>query len=112
MTLEINKLRELFDTLLGLKSMDLDVFLALKSDDIICANVLEKMLKRDQSTIQRCLTRLVISGLVLRRSVCLCDGKKGRFFAYVRIDDVSLKHILHEKIRKTTEEQMALVNSI
>ena len=109
---EINKLNELFETVLGLKSMDLDVFLSLKSEKVVCADELAKTLKRDQSTIQRCLARLVLSGLILRRSVCLCDGKKGRFFAYVRVDNETLKQILREKLAKMHNDNMALVDGI
>ena len=112
MTYEINKLNELFETVLGLKSMDLDVFLSLKNDKVVCADKLAKTLQRDQSTIQRCLARLILSGLILRRSVCLCDGKKGRFFAYIRVDKETLKRILIERLAKTHDENMALVDGI
>ncbi|NOR85922.1 hypothetical protein GQ473_07460 [archaeon] len=112
MNYEINKLNELFENVLGLKTMDLTVFLSLKSDKVICSYELAKTLKRNQSTIQRCLTRLVLSELVYRRSVCLCDGKKGRFFAYIRVDKETLKQIFRDKIQKKYDEQLALIASI
>ena len=109
---EINKLNELFETVLGLKTMDLDVFLMLNVDSARCTEEISKALNKDKSTIQRVLGRLVIVGIVVRKSVCLCNGKRGRFFAYVRVDDETLKQILRKKIQKKYEERIALVGEI
>ncbi|MCK5474618.1 MAG: hypothetical protein KAI53_04375 [Candidatus Aenigmarchaeota archaeon] len=112
MIYEITNLHGLFSDVLGLSENDFEVFQKLDYSKTSCADEIAKKLSKDKSTVQRSLGRLVIIGIVKRKSVCLCAGKKGRFFAYVAVETDVLKHIFEEKLRKDFEEKMSAVDGL
>ncbi|MCK4551112.1 MAG: hypothetical protein KAT91_04110 [Candidatus Aenigmarchaeota archaeon] len=112
MNSKINNLNELFSDVLGLSENDFDVFQKLIDSKTSCADEIAKSLSKDKSTVQRSLGRLVIAGVVKRKSVCLCNGKKGRFFAYAAVEKRALKSIFEEKLKKDFEEKISVVESL
>ncbi len=109
---EITSMHGLFSDVLGLSENDFDVFQKLNCPKTSCADEIAKKLSKDKSTVQRSLGRLVIAGVVKRKSVCLCAGKKGRFFAYVAVETDVLKKILEEKLRKDFKEKISAVKKL
>ena len=109
MVSKINNLNMLFSDILGLSENDFDVFQKLIDSKTSCADEIAKNLSKDKSTVQRSLGRLVIAGIIKRKSVCLCNGKKGRFFAYTVVEKGALKSIFKEKLKKDFEEKNSAV---
>jgi predicted transcriptional regulator len=100
---------DLLTCLYNLKPTDIDVLLALAKNENATLDQIAKIVKKDRSSVHRCLSKLVSINLVSRQSKSLKGG--GYYHTYAMLDPATIKKHALERVNEITESLEALVDS-
>jgi len=94
--------------ILGLNDIEIKIFCNISNDGVDVKYLMKKV-KRDRTTVQRCLKNLIASGIVSRKSLNL---RRGRKFVYFPVSDEKLNEILITRINEYSESLKKIINLI
>ncbi len=100
---------DLLSCLYNLKTIDLEVFLEVAKQDYATLDQVAESVKRDRSSIHRCLAKLVSTGLVHKQSRTLKGG--GYYHVYSAVDPSRIKEHARQKVKEITEGLEDLINN-
>ena len=99
---------DLLTCLYNLKPTDLEVLLALAKNENSTLDQLAKIVERDRSSVHRCLSKLVSTNLVSKKTKTLKGG--GYYHTYVMLDPAAIKKHALERVKEIAESLEGLVN--
>ena len=100
---------DLLTCLYNLKSTDVEVLMAVANNENATLDQIASKVKKDRSSVHRCLSKLVSTNLVSKQSKTLKDG--GYYHTYAMLDsELILKHA-KERVKEITESLQVLVDN-
>ena len=100
---------DLLTCLYNLKPTDIEVLLALAKNENATLDQIAKIVKKDRSSVHRCLSKLVSINLVSRQSKSLKSG--GYYHTYAMLDPATIRKHALERVEEITESLKALIDS-
>ena len=100
---------ELLSCLYNLKPMELDVFFEIARRKEATLDEISDSVKRDRSTVHRCLSKLVSLGLVYKRVMSLEEG--GYYHMYGMVEVSKIREQASFKVREVTQSLEKLVDN-
>lgn len=91
-----------------MKSIELDVFYSLVVRKQATLDQVAGAVHRDRSTVHRCLSRLVIAGLVYKQSRTRRDG--GYFHVYSPVEPAKIKEQARLRVEEISQSLSRLVD--
>jgi predicted transcriptional regulator len=98
---------DLLTCLYNLKSSDLEVLLAVAKNENATLDEIAAIVKKDRSSVHRCLSKLVSINLVTKQSKSLKGG--GYYHTYAMLDPATIKKHARERVKEITESLETLV---
>ncbi len=99
---------DLLTCLYNLKPSDLEVLLVVAKNENITLDQIAKIVKKDRSSVHRCLSKLVSVNLVNRQTKSLKGG--GYYHVYSMLDPENIKKHATERVNEITKSLQALVD--
>ncbi len=100
---------DLLTCLYNLKPSDLEVLLAVAKNENATLDQIAKIVKKDRSSVHRCLSKLVSINLVNKQTKSLKGG--GYYHTYAMLDPQTIKKHALERVKEIAESLEALVDS-
>ncbi len=100
---------DLLTCLYNLKPSDLEVLLVLAKNENATLDQIARIVKKDRSSVHRCLSKLVSVNLVSRQSKSLKGG--GYYHTYAMLDSATIKKHALERVNEITQSLNTLVDS-
>ncbi len=92
----------------GLNDIEVEIFCNISKEGVDVKYLMKKV-KRDRTTVQRCLKSLIALGIVSRKGLNL---KRGRKYVYFSIPNEKLREIFITKINEYCESLKKMINLI
>ncbi len=99
---------DLLTCLYDLKPTDMEALLAVAKNENASLDQIARVVRKDRSSVHRCLSKLVSVDLVNRESKSLKGG--GYYHTYAMIDPIIIKKHAHERVREITESLEVLID--
>ncbi len=119
---DIFRSQKLFKCILGLNSLETKVFAYLLKVKFASTKELDKMIKKDRSSIQRALQNLITLNLVKRKSISMKEfrqlrespisGKRGYLYVYSTEDIGLIKKELRKLLDKWHEIMLTYLDNL
>jgi predicted transcriptional regulator len=100
---------DLLTCLYNLKPTDIDVLLAVAKNENASLDQIAKTVKKDRSSVHRCLSKLVSINLVSKQTKSLKGG--GYYHTYAMLDPATIKKHALERVKEITESLTALIDN-
>ncbi len=100
---------DLLTCLYNLKPADLETLLAVAKNENATLDQIAKIVRKDRSSVHRCLSKLVSINLVNKQSKSLKGG--GYYHTYAMLDSETIKKHALERVKEITESLESLVDS-
>jgi predicted transcriptional regulator len=88
--------------------MELDILFEVARRDQTTLDEISGAVKRDRSTVHRCLSKLVSLGLVYKRIKTLKDG--GYYHVYMVVEETKIKEQANLRVQEITQSLQRLVD--
>ncbi len=92
---------DLLTCLYNLKPTDLEVLLVVAQNPNATLDDIAKIVKRDRSSVHRCLSKLLSANLVTKQSKTLKGG--GYYHAYTMVEPEKIKNYARERVKEIIE---------
>jgi len=100
---------DLLTCLYNLKPSDLEVLLAVAKNENASLDQISKIVRRDRSSVHRCLSKLVSANLVNRQTKSIKGG--GYYHTYAMLDPGTIRKHALERVKEITQSLQALVDN-
>ena len=100
---------ELLSCLYGLKPTEVEVFYVLAGRGRVTVDDLAAYVRRDRTTVHRCLAKLVSAGLVYRQANSLKEG--GYKYVYLAAESSRIRELAEERVREISASLHSLVEN-
>jgi predicted transcriptional regulator len=100
---------ELLSCLYNLKPIDMEVFLEVAKNENSTLTQIAELVHRDRSSIHRCLSKLVSTGLVHKQSKTLEGG--GYYHIYSMADPDQIKEYARQRVKEITDSLKSLIEN-
>ncbi len=99
---------DLLTCLYNLKPSDIEALLVLAKNENATLDQIAKIVKKDRSSVHRCLSKLVSVNLVNRQTKSLKGG--GYYHVYSMLDPETIKKHATERVNEITKSLQALID--
>jgi predicted transcriptional regulator len=100
---------DLLTCLYNLKSTDSEIFFAVAKNPEATLDDIASEVKRDRSSVHRCLAKLVTAGLVAKESKSIKGG--GYYHIYTMVELEKIKKHAKERTKEITESLNELISN-
>ncbi len=99
---------DLLTCLYNLKPSDLEVLLVVAKNENATLDQIAKIVRKDRSSVHRCLSKLVSLNLVGKQTKSIKGG--GYYHTYAMLDPETIKKHALERVREITQSLQSLVD--
>lgn len=102
--------KDLFEYFFDLSPNDVNILYSLCTDEMKTLDEIADYMKKDRTTVYRCLQKLVGTGLVIKKKNTIDKG--GYYFTYSRVSIDMINQLIHEKENEFTLASKLLLENI
>ena len=100
---------DLLTCLYNLKPADLEVLIAVAQNENATLDQIAAIVKKDRSSVHRCLSKLISINLVNKQSKILKGG--GYYHTYAMLDTILIKKHARERVKEITKSLQSLIDN-